>query len=138
MTNAITTQLLMNSSRQYILLYNVVADGSGDLAASLVLKTSGDLPTTAKLVRIIYSTGSSNVDTTTSQACFSSQLLWKATTNTMFFNLADNHSDDLDFRDLGGLPNPVNSGANGDVLLTTTGMIVAGDTISMLLEFRKS
>lgn len=137
MANTITKQLLMNSNRQYILLYNVVADGSGDISAGLVLNTTLDLPTTAKLAKLYYSTGSSNVDTTTSAAGFSTSLLWKATTNTQFYNLATNHSGCTDFTYLGGLPNPINSGANGDVLLTTTGMTQAGDTISMLLEFRK-
>lgn len=132
MANKITTNLIMNSSRQYVLLYNLLADGSGDLSASLILNTTLDLPVTAKLAKLWYLTGSVKTD-----AQFTAQLLWKATTNVPLVSLAPNHSDCMDFMKIGGIPNPKASGVTGDVVLTTTGMATAGDTVTMLLEFLK-
>lgn len=105
MANSITKRILLNGSRNYIVLWNVVWDGTA-ISASIVNAATGDMGIDNKVVRVI-----ANMPVNCS-------LLFDATTDIQFMAIDANVSVDQDFRKIGGIVNNGGTGKTGDVLIT--------------------
>ena len=128
MANSITRQVIHNGSRNYVVKTTIASDGAtGDETDILVNATTGDMGTAASLIRLSAVTiGCSAV------------LEWDATADVVLAALPSDREVKLDFTHIGGIPNNAGAGKTGDVVITTTGLSTAGDTIVLVAEFKKT
>lgn len=111
MANTIAKQVLLNGSRNYIVKFTIIGDGSGDETVALVNAVSGDMGVNNKIIQ---------VDANLSG--FSGQLMFDATTDLYACQIAQDADVHLDFCRIGGLINNAGAGKTGDILLKTTGL----------------
>lgn len=122
--DAVTSQTILDSSRNIVIKLTNLSDGTGE-SAVLKVDVSGlnGAPAKVTVVGIYYSvTG------------MVATLLWDATTDVRIVDLAGNGM--MDFSGFGGLPNNAGAGITGDILLTTTGHS-SGDNYTIILVLKK-
>jgi hypothetical protein len=125
MADAVTSQTIIDGSRNAVIKLTNLSDGTGESAVLKVdVSTLSGAPSRVKVEKIHY-TVSGMVAT----------LLWDATADVRIIDLAGDGC--FDFTGFGGLPNNAGAGVTGDILLTTTGHAV-GDSYSLVLELSKS
>jgi hypothetical protein len=118
MANTITTQVIVDGSRNTIIKVFIIGDGSGEETNTVVFDASAykTASTSNKLRKTCYNLNG-----------FEAVLNWDATANVPLITLGQGHQEQIDFfRYGGGLPNNGGAGRTGDILMTTTGL-GAGD-----------
>lgn len=124
MADAVTSHTLVDGSKNVVMLFTNLSDGTGESAVKKVDVSA--LTPAASLVtveEIWYSIAGMTV-----------ALLWDATTDVKFAQLSgDGH---IDLTDVGGIPNNAGTGVTGDIFLTTSGH-TSGDNYTIILKMRK-
>jgi hypothetical protein len=125
MADTVSTQVLADSARNYIVKLTSKSDGTGESAVKKIdLSTMHPVPTSVRLDRIEGDIAGMEVE-----------LLWEATINASVMKLAGPRIC-MDFKKHGGIPNTKASGWTGNVMLTTSNQS-AGDSYSLVLHFVK-
>lgn len=130
MANTITRTTLVNGPRNLVQLINIAGEGSGsDEAGSVLVDRSAFAPAGTKLtVEKIEGLLSG----------FAAALKFDATTDLTFVRLPDGEWFCHDWCAIGGISSGhAGAGANGDILLTTSGLTVAADVGTFVLHMRK-
>lgn len=125
MANAITRRAILNGSRNYIVVFNIVLDGSTAETGTRVNVTTGDMGTDNKVVKLV-------ADMPTN--C---NLLWDATTDVVFQAIEANTHTEINYRPQGGIVNNAGTGKTGDILLTTIGNGTAGQAGTLTVWVQK-
>jgi hypothetical protein len=127
MADTVTSQTIVNGSRNLIRKFTNESDGTGETAVTKVDATSatfGTPGTSLKIMRAIFAVSGGAV-----------RVLWDASSDTDALILAGVGT--LDYTFFGGLVNPSNTGATGTIQFTTVGF-VAGSSYDITLEMAKS
>jgi len=113
MANIVTTQTILDGSRNTIIKVTILGDGSGELTNQIIFDSSAYANDTQnnKLWRIQYNLNG-----------FGGTLYWDATTDVQLMSLTPNYAGDQKFFWNGGLVNNAGVGKTGDILLTTSGL----------------
>lgn len=115
MANTITKTTLVDGPLHLVQLINIQGDGSGDETNTLLVDRSAFVP--ADKTKLIVD----KIEGLLSG--FSARLIFDATADLIFAQLPDGHSVEYDWSMIGGISsNKAGAGANGDVLLTTSGL----------------
>jgi len=125
MADSVSSQTLVDGSRNVVMKFTNLSDGTGE-SAVLKVDVSGlnGAPTAVKVTKVHYNvTG------------MVATLLWDADTDVRMLDLAGDGC--FDFTGFGGLINNGGTGVTGDIMLTTTGH-TSGDSYSIVLEMAKS
>ena len=134
MADAVTTQVLFNGPRHLVVKLTDVSDGTGMAGVTLVdaqsatyavnVQGNAEVPGVhLKLTRLQYDCAGMKV-----------KLLWDAGTDDTMLVLGGFGT--LDFTGIGGLQNPLSSGATGSVLVSTIGA-AANTTATLVAWFTK-
>ena len=133
MADAVTSTTIVDDDRKAVIQLTNTSDGTGesavtkiDVSALATRKSDGATCTGCKLAKLTYTTFGMSI-----------KLLWDATTATIYLDLNENYSDQLDFTEFGGIQNTSGSGKTGDINLTTTGAS-SGDSYMIVLHCIKS
>lgn len=125
MANTVARQVLVNGSKNYVVKYTAVGDGSGEVSASLVNSVTGDMGTANAIMSVRgICTGCT------------AQLLFDATTDLFAIGLPQDKDIHFDFHNIGGLINNAGTGKTGDLLITSSSL-GAGDTITLVVKMKK-
>jgi len=131
MADAVTSQTIIDGSRNCVMKFTNVSDGSGESAvvkvdvSALSPNAAGTSCSEVRVMRITHAIVGMSV-----------QLLLDATSNVLLCDLAESSNGHLNFEDFGGIPNNAGSGKTGDILFTTLGHS-SGDTYSIVIEMVK-
>lgn len=128
MADAVTTQVLHESSDRLIIKCTSISDGTGETGVVKVDVSALSPPATEVAIeRIRYATYGMAV-----------RVLWDATADEVAWLIPADADGFIDFTTTfaGRLINNAGSGKTGDVLFTTIGHS-AGDTYAIVLEMRK-
>jgi hypothetical protein len=126
MADEVTTDIIVDGSKNTVIKLTNVSDGTGEAAVVKVdVSALEGAPSSVKIMKVIYSCSDMSVN-----------LLWDATANVLALTLPQG-SDTLDFSEGGAILNNAGAGVTGDILLTTVGA-AAGDTYSIMLYLKKS
>lgn len=120
MADAVTSQTLVSGSRNLVMKFTNISDGTGEAAVKKVDVTDSQL----RIMKIHYATLGMSVD-----------ILWDATTDVLAWNLPEGQVGCFDFTDFGGIQNNAGTGVTGDIMFTTIGH-ASGDRYSIILEMR--
>jgi hypothetical protein len=130
MANTIDVTELIDGARNLVAVVNILGDGSGDESNTLLIDRSAYAPATGTKLVIDKLEGL--------LSGFTAALSFDASTDLVFARLPDGDPFHHSWRRFGGIPSTkAGAGANGDVLLTTTGLS-SGDRATFWLEMRKS
>lgn len=124
MANAIATQVIVNGSKNTIIKWTIVGDGSGDETKTVMFDASSyvSASTDNKLLKIWFSTiGASAI------------LYWDATADVPLMSLPANHAHEFYFTDFGGIVNNAGTGKTGDILISTSGL-ASGEHMIIILD----
>lgn len=125
MPDAVTSQVLVDGERNYVIKLTNLSDGTGESVVKKVdLSTMHPVPTSVRLESIQGDIFGMEVE-----------LLWEASTNVNIMKLGDSRVY-IGLEETGGIPNTKAAGWTGNVLLTTTDAS-AGDSYSLVLHFKK-
>lgn len=126
MADAVASQTLVDSTRNAVMKFTNISDGTGE-AAVLKVDVSGlsGAPTSVKITKIEYDIQGMAVN-----------ILWDATTDVSAFIIGTGQGV-LDFSQFGGLQNNAGTGVTGDIMFTTIGHTL-NDTYSIILHMKKS
>jgi hypothetical protein len=125
MADAVSSQTLVDGTRNAVMKFTNTSDGTGEAAVLKVdVSALSGAPSTVKITKIHYSV-----------AGMVARLLWDATTDVTIVDLQGDGC--LDATCFGGLYNNGGVGVTGDILLTTVGH-TSGDSYSIILEMQKS
>lgn len=128
MANTITSTVIENGPRNLVVLVNIEGDNSGDETGAVLIDRSAHAPDGTKLVV-------TKVDGILGG--FSANLRFDATADLVFARLPDGDSFCLDWSKVGGVSSTkAGAGANGDILLATTGLATEFGTFT--IHMRKS
>ena len=127
MANAITTQVLFESTKRYFVKINILGDGSGEETGTVLVDVSALTPAASKV---------SLVHLQAAFIGFTAELLWDATTDVRVLTIPE-YWIDFNFHHAGGLDNNAGTGVTGDLLITTTGL-GSGDSGFLVMEFDKT
>jgi hypothetical protein len=132
MADVVTSQTLLDGERLVIQLFTNISDGTGETAVvkvdvSTLAPNAAGQPCTGVKVNRIW--GSSHGMTV--------RMLWDATTDVFFYQVAQNSQYLMDFSSMGGLMNNAGAGKTGDISFTTHDAS-AGDSYSIMLECIKT
>lgn len=109
---------------------NAVFAFTGEDAEAAVTKvdvaTLAGLPSRVSIEKIKFSTQGLAVN-----------ILWDATTDVLAWVIPPDVTDELDFRDFGGLKNNAGAGITGNIAFSTVGH-AAGDTYTIILYLKKN
>jgi len=114
MAHTITTQTLVDGSRNTVIKVNIKGDGaSGELAAAIIYNASDYVTesTSNKLMEIEFCLNG-----------FSAELFWDADTDVPLISLDKDISEDQKYWTEGGLINNAGTGKTGDIVITTVGL----------------
>jgi hypothetical protein len=113
MANTLTTQQILDGSRNIQLKVYIQGDGSGDLSKETLFDVSDWTYATTenKLMEIEYNL-----------IGFSATLYWDATTDVPFMDLSADYPARQKFCAVGGLVNNGGSGRTGNILISTKGL----------------
>jgi hypothetical protein len=127
MANAISTQVLVDGSRNTVIKVVIVGDGSGEEVDTVIFDASSyeTASDDNKLWKIQYSTSGCGAF-----------LEWDATTNIPLFALPNDYADKACFEEAGGIINNGAAGRTGDILITTNGL-GANDSIFILFYIKQ-
>ena len=131
MADAVTSQTIIDGSRNCVMKFTNVSDGSGESAvvkvdvSALSPNAAGTSCSEVRVMRITHAIVGMSV-----------QLLLDATSNVLLCDLAESSNGHLNFENFGGIPNNAGSGKTGDILFTTLGHS-SGDTYSIVIEMVK-
>ena len=131
MADAVTTQIINDGSRNCIMKFTNVSDGTGEAAVAKVdvsalgTDNAGRSCSEVRVLRVSHAI-----------VGMSAQLFFDANANTLIAELAESSNGHMDFKDFGGIPNNAGTGKTGDILLTTKGAS-NGDTYSITVEMTK-
>jgi hypothetical protein len=129
MAAAATTTVLVDGPRNLIVLVNI-AGTTGDLAGATLIDRSTFVPTDGTELVVVGVEG--NLDG------FSASLAFDATADLTFAALPANTGFGYDWSEFGGVSsNKAGAGANGDILITTTGFTGAPDAGTFILRMKK-
>lgn len=130
MANTITSQTLVDGSRNTVVKVTITSDASGEITNGVIFDASAFVGgnTSNKLMRIQYHLNN-----------FSGVLYWDATSPVQMINLMPNIPDDQKYFKYGGLINNGGVGQTGDILLSTHGLASApaGTTGDIILYVKK-
>jgi hypothetical protein len=120
---AVASQTLEEGNRNLVMHFTNTGDAE---AAVLKVDVSALTPPCAQVAihKVKYATNG-----TGGAAPTGVNILWDATTDDVALTIPANASDCLDYKDIGGLQNPMSAGATGDVLFTCS----ADDAYSITL-----
>lgn len=125
MADAVASQTIVNGTRNVVMKFTNVSDGTGESAVKKV--DASDLGATVlRIDRVHFSTSGMAV-----------RILWDATTDVDALVLAADQTGCLDFTVFGGLQNNAGAGITGDINFTTIGHS-SGDVYSIVLEMSKT
>tara|TARA_R100001480_G_scaffold145816_1_gene144163 strand:+ start:42 stop:449 length:408 start_codon:yes stop_codon:yes gene_type:complete len=131
MADAVTSQTIIDGSRNCVMKFTNVSDGSGESAvvkvdvSALSPNAAGTSCSEVRVMRITHAIVGMSV-----------QMLLDATANVLLCDLAESSNGHLNFENFGGIPNNAGSGKTGDILFTTLGHS-SGDTYSIVIEMVK-
>ena len=128
MANTITKTTLLDGPRHLVQLINISGDASGDETNTVLVDRSAFAPTdgTELVVEKVEGLLSG----------FTAALSFDATADLTFVRLPDGDWFRHDWCDIGGVSsNKAGAGANGDILLTTSGL--ASESGTFILHMRK-
>lgn len=124
MSDAVTSQTLIDGDKNVVMKFTNLSDGSGESAIKKVdVSALNGAPTKVKIRKIHYSV-----------AGMVATLLWDADTDVRIMDLQGDGC--FDASGFGGLYNNAGTGVTGDIMLTTTGH-TSGDSYTILLEMEK-
>lgn len=132
MANTITKTTLLDGPRNLVQLINIAGEAAGtDETNTVLVDRSAFVPTdgTELVVERIEGllTG------------FSAALSFEATADLVFARLPDGDWFSHCWEEWGGVSsNKAGAGANGDILLSTTGLTAAADVATFILHMRKA
>ena len=125
MADAVTSQKLVDGTRNCVMRFTNVSDGTGEAGVTKVdVSALVGSPASVAIQRIVYSCQGMQV-----------RILEDATTDVTAAILSQGDGD-IDLRGTGGAPNTKASGYNGDLLFTTIGHS-ANDSYDITLYMRK-
>ncbi len=129
MADSVTTTVLHNSPRRYVIQITNLSDGTGESGVTKVDKSTltglnGSEPSALMVESIRGTVQGMNV-----------KLYCDRTTDLTICTIDGGTNVDLDYRPYGGF-NTNTAGDTGDILLTTTGH-TAGDSYDLIINFRK-
>lgn len=133
MASTLTTRVVQDGVRQYIIDVIIDGDTSSEIATGTTGNPIVDLSGLVSLNRSVGSVALKSVKG--SVGAFEVKLLWDATADDVMLALSEGPVD-LCFEDNGYLQNPDSDGSTGDVLIVTEGL-TAGENATLRLEFRK-
>lgn len=124
MPDAVSSQTIVDGSRNVVIKLTSTSDGTGESAVKKVdVSALNGAPASVRINKVHYSvTG------------MVARLLWDADTDVTILDLQGDGC--LDFTGFGGLPNNAGTGVTGDIMLTTVGH-TSGDSYSIVLEMAK-
>lgn len=127
MADAVTTTILEDGAVNAVVRLTNLSDATGEAAVTKVTAASlSGAPAKVKIEKIIFQTsGGMRVN-----------VLWGATADVLAATLPADISDELDFRDMGGLINNAGAGVTGNIKFTTVGA-AAGSAYMVLLYLKK-
>lgn len=126
MADAVTSQTLVDGTKNAILKFTNISDGTGESAVAKVTASSlSGAPSEVRIDRIIANTDGMAVN-----------ILWDATTDVTAFVVSQGANLDLDFRSFGGLKNNAGTGKTGNINFTTIGHS-ANDVYTIILHLSK-
>lgn len=115
MVNTITKTTLIDGPRNFVVLVNILGDGSGDETNTLLIDRSTFSGTDTLETAVARLEGDCGG--------FAATLSFDATTDLVFARLPDTQWFTHCWEDIGGVSsNKAGAGANGDILLSTTGL----------------
>lgn len=130
MADTVSSQTIANGPRNLIMKFTNESDGTGESAVkkvdaqSATFANQGIVPGIhLKVARIIYNVQGGSL-----------RVLWDASVDTDMAILS--YAGTMDYSYFGGLPNPNNSGATGNILFTTVGF-ASGSSYTVTLEMLK-
>lgn len=134
MVDTVATQVIADGPKNTIMQFTNESDGTGetDVIKVDLSNLSSDAqfaaPLGLRLKKIIYSTSG-----------FPVKIEWAGTPNKLIATVPENHADEIDFCNGGKSPGLKNDAASatGDILFSTLGVEVAGDSYSITLYMTK-
>lgn len=124
MPDEVSSQTLVDGSRNVVMKFTNTSDGSGESAITKVdVSGLNGAPTKVKIERIHYDVAGMVV-----------RLLWDADTDVTILDLQGDGC--FDATGYGGLINNAGTGVTGDIKFTTVGAS-SGDSYSIILEMAK-
>lgn len=129
MANTVDSQVLVDGARNAVIKVVIISDGASGEETDLAVvdvSTLIPVPTTVTLQKIQYATA----------GCYAT-LEWDATADTPIALLAADSEGCIDAKAYGGIHSTAGTGATGDIVVTTSGLGTAGDTLFMLIEVTK-
>lgn len=130
MANTITKTTLVDGPRNLVRLINILGDASGEETNNVLIDRSDFAPTDGTELVVTKIEGL--------LTGFSAALSFEATADLVFCRLPDGDWFCHDWTAIGGISsNKAGAGANGDILLSTTGLAAGADVATFILHMRK-
>jgi len=126
MANVITSQTIVDGSRNVVLKWHVAGDGTGEETDTVVVDVSALTPAATQM---------KVTELEASLIGCSAVLEFDATTDQPIVALPEGENV-FDYRDIGGIPDPLATGTTGDITITSTGL-GAGDSITIVFQGKK-
>lgn len=127
MADAVTSQTLFDGTRNVVMKFTNISDGTGESAVAKVdVSALAGAPAEVVIDRVHYMTSGMAV-----------RVLWDATADVLAFELPADRDGSFDFSHFGGIKNNAGGGKTGDILFTTVGH-GAGDSYTVVIEMRKA
>lgn len=139
MADAVTSNVILNSNKHYVIHLTNISDGTGEAAVikvdkSTLLASDGAEPASLDILQARWAV----------QGFTSVRILWDHTTDDTGLVLSGSGYDDFTqliddtrLKNTAGLADPRSSGATGDILLTTAGT-TSGNTYDITLWIFKN
>lgn len=131
MADAVSTQVLKDHASAWAVKLTNISDGTGEtnvvkVSANSLIASNGDGSTQRlSITKLFWNVSANRVN-----------LLWRGTTNTLITTLTGTGAWNLVGDGSMPLTNNAGAGANGDILLTTSGF-VAGSAYTIIMEGKK-
>lgn len=127
MADAVTSQTLIDGTKNVVMKFTNVSDGTGESAVVKVdVSALTGAPSEVRIMKVHFSTSGMAV-----------RILWDASTDVDALLIAADQTGCLDFTSFGGIRNNSGSGKTGDIMFTTIGHS-SGDVYNVVLEMLKS
>ena len=127
MVDTVASQTLIDGSRNVVMKFTNISDGTGESAVKKVdVSALSGSPTEVRIDRVQYMTHGIGV-----------QILWDATANVQAMRLPQDEAETIDFTQYGGIVNNSGAGKTGDILFTTAEAPMAGDGYTVILHMVK-
>ena len=124
MTDAVTSQILIDGERNVVIKFTNLSDGTGESDVNKVdVSALSGAPAGVRIDKIQYDIAGLTV-----------QLEWDASTDEIIGLFTGQNM--MDFTKFGGIRNNAGAGKTGDILLTTVGH-TANDSYTIILEMVK-